>query len=571
MNVSRLFLPLTTLKNTSTRYFRALPPGDKAIVAVLGGILCILIFFSLYALERQFLVSVPSYGGGLIEGVVGSPRFVNPLLALSDADRDMTALTYAGLMGYNASRELVPVLAESYTLSEDEKTYTFVLRQDAVFSDGAPVTAEDIVFTIEKAQDPGLKSPEYANWANIRVEAVDARTVRFTLPKPYAPFLEDTTLGILPAHLWRDIKNEEFPFSRYMEEPVGAGPFTVDRVVRDKNGTVKQYQLRAFSRYALQKPYLSSLTFVFFPSSEELETALTQGRIESAYGVARDEALRVPYSRVFGVFLNASKNPAFGRIEVRKALSVAVERDALVRDVLGGYGTPLYGPVPPGVGVPLPQGTSSPDAVQEAAAILTRNGWVYDTQARVWKNEKEKLELTITLKTSNIPELKAIADAVRSDWEALGVPVTLELFSPNDLSAEVIRPRAYEALLFGMVVGRDLDFFAFWDSSQRADPGLNIALYASRPVDALLEKMRTERDREKVMEDLVELNTLIANEYPAVFTHAPDFVYAVPASLKGIALTRVASPTDRLENAAFWYRRTEHVWPVFASTGGRPQ
>lgn len=547
-------------------HLRALPPGDKAIALLLSALLFILVVFGLYTIERQFLVEVPAHGGSLTEGVLGSPRFINPLLALSDTDRDLTILTYGGLMGYDASGTLIPLLAESYEIAEDGKTYTFILRTNAVFSDGTPVTAEDVVFTVEKAQDPGLKSPEYANWANIRTEMVDARTIRFILPKPYAPFLEEATLGILPARLWKTISNAEFPFSPLMEEPVAAGPFVVHRVLRDKNGVARQYELKAFDHYAIGRPYLSSYTFVFFKTETELKDALARGRIESAHSIESADARQVPYARVFGVFLNASQNPLFARIEVRKALSIAVDRNALIQEVLGGYGTALYGPIPPGIGARVPTPPPLTDPHASAKEVLERNGWEYDVDAHVWKQAKEKLELTVTLKTSNVPELKAIAEAIRTDWETLGVPVSLEVFSPSDLTTEVIRPRNYSALLFGMVVGHDRDLFAFWDSSQRSDPGLNIALYANRAVDALLESLRIEQDETKMAENLLELNTLISADYPAIFTHAPDFLYQVPRDVQGISLTHIAAPSDRLRTAASWYRRSEWVWPAFVSS-----
>ena len=568
-------LPHYKKSNWFTRlssHLRALSPGDKAITLTLGAILLFLTLYALYTLERRFLIEIPSYGGSITEGMVGSPRFINPLLALSDADRDLTFLTYAGLMGYGKHGELIPVLAERYEMSDDGKTYTFVLRANASFTDGAPVTAEDIVFTVTKAQDPDLKSSEYANWANIRVEAVDAHTVRFTLPKPYAPFLEDATLGILPAHLWQGVKNEEFPFSPLMEEPVGAGPFEIDRVTRDKNGAMKRYELKAFDHYAVGKPYLSSFTFVFFKTEDELKDALLHRKVESAYGLPASsntqdmQTLQVPYSRVFGVFFNGSQNPLFSHIEVRKALSIAVNRDALVQEVLGGYGTALYGPVPSGIGIEIAPPTGYEDSIASAKAVLERNGWEYDIDAHLWKQSKGGLKLTFTLKTSNVPELKAIAEAVRKDWEELGVPVSLELYSPSELTTSVIRPRMYDALLFGMVIGRDRDLFAFWNSSERSDPGLNIALYTSRAVDTLLQSMRVEHDTVKVEEDLRQLNALIAADYPAAFTHSPDFLYSVPKDLRGISLSRIAAPTDRLLGASSWYRRTESVWPMFVDS-----
>jgi peptide/nickel transport system substrate-binding protein len=125
------------------------------------------------------LVEIPSVVGSLRDGSVGSPRFVHPLLAVSDADRDLVALTYAGLMGTTGDGSLTPVLAERYEIGDDGRTYTFTIREEAVFHDGVRVTAEDVLFTIEKAQDPLLKSPKRPNWEGVAVEALDERTVVF--------------------------------------------------------------------------------------------------------------------------------------------------------------------------------------------------------------------------------------------------------------------------------------------------------------------------------------------------------------------------------------------------------
>lgn len=561
-SVKRFFTP--PVAALSTRIER-MPAGDRAIASALGFLVILTGLAGLYALERSFLIEEPANGGSLTEGVLGSPRFVNPLLALSDADRDLARLTYAGLMGIGEQGELIPVLAESYLVSEDGKTYTFTLRENAKFSDGKAVTAEDIAFTVSKAQDPALKSPELANWANVHVEVVDSRTVSFTLPKPYAPFLEDATLGILPASLWREVADEQFPFSPRMEKPVGAGPFKVSNVVRGGNGTIEKYVLTANAHYALGRPYLDQITFVFFAQEEALENALRNGRVESAYGIPAKGTLSAPYSRVFGVFFNGNENPLFNRLEVRKALSIAVDRDALIENILGGYATPTEGPVPPGSLPPSESASLTPETRLAAASeVLTDGGWEYDEEARLWKHAKPELELTVTIKTSNVPELKAVASAVKDDWERLGVPVSIELYEPGDLTQSVIRPRKYDALLFGMVVGRDQDLFAFWNSSERNDPGLNIAMYANPSVDSLLVKIREETDQTARSEDLVKLNALIAADYPAAFTHAPDFLYAVPEELRGVVLSRVAAPSDRLATVAHWYRRTEFVWPVFS-------
>ena len=547
-------------------YVRELSSGDRAVFYILSAIVGIASLSGLYALEQSLLVHVPAYGGTLTEGAVGNPQFINPLLAISDADRDLSTLTYSGLMGLSSTGSLVPVLAESYTVSADGRTYTFVLRKNAKFSDGSPVTADDVVFTVKKAQDPALKSPEYADWSGVQVVAIDARTVRFTLTKAYTPFLSLTTLGILPSRLWQNISDTEFPFSTLETSPVGTGPFKVVGISRGSSGLIQSVSLVENPDFAPGRPYLNGIDFNFYANTDDLSQALASGAIESTYGIPKKGALTAPYARVFGVFWNPSQNQVYARAEVRKALSLAIDRQAIVSSVLGGYATPIMGPVPPGEGVkqvPVP-GAST----QAAANVLEAAGWVYDGTARAWKNAAAKQTLSsITIRTSNVPELKNVASAVKTDWENLGISVDIELYEPGDLSQNVIRPRKYEALLYGMVIGRDQDLYAFWDSQEQNDPGLNIALYANKTVDALLEDARSTADSSARANDLQKIEDTVAADYPAAFIYAPNFVYAVPSDLRGVSLPQIITPSDRFATVASWYRVSDAVWPFFAPKG----
>ena len=543
-----------------TRLYGRLTPGDQAIAWFLTALTGIALLIGAAALVRSFQVPVPAEGGGFTEGVVGSPRFVNPLLAISETDRDLVALTYAGLMGHGADGSLVPVLAESYAVSGDGTVYTFTLRADAAFHDGTPVTADDVVFTVEKVQDPGLKSPMYANWANVRAEAADPRTVRFTLPEPYAPFLEDTTLGILPLHIWRNVTNEEFPFSPYATRPVGAGPFAVDRVRTDAEGVITRYSLSAFDEYALGRPYLDGISFRFFDDAVALRAALEDGTVDSAYGIARDGVHTAPYARVIGVFFNGTANPFLEDPLVREALSVAINRQALAEEVLGGYATPAVGPLPAGSAaaeLPVPDPLTQLD---DARALLEEAGWEFDIENVVWVKDGEELRMTLT--TSSVPELRTVAAHVQGNWQALGVPTEVEYFDPGVLMQNVIRPRTAGALLFGQVVGQDPDLYAFWASAGIEDPGLNITGFADEDVDGLLTLARAQSGDEK-RATLAEAERLIAEAHPAAFLYTPDFLYSAPRKVEDISLSEVSSPADRFRGVHAWHRYTEYVWPWF--------
>ena len=519
--------------------------------------------------NKTFIVPVPTYGGTLVEGVLNTPAHINPLLAGgeigSEADRDIASLVYSGLLRANSKGNFIPDLAERYEISKDGLSYTFWLKEDLEWHDGKPITADDVVFTIQKAQNPALKSQKYADWSGVSVRAIDQHTVRFTLTKPYAPFLGITTLGILPSRLWQNMSNEEFPFSTLQTNPVGAGPFKVTNVSRDASGLIKSVLFTQNPLYALGRPYLDEIRFDFYSRNEDLVRAISDGTEESSYNIPAKNALTAPYARVFGVFWNQNEKKVFTRLEVRKALSLALDRQDIIDTMLGGYATPIMGPVPPGENVDQASVPLSKTPIADAAAVLQAAGWTYDGTQHAWKHSAAKQTLDrITLRTSNVPELKNVASAAKTQWEMLGIHVDIELYEPGDLSQNVIRPRKYEALLYGMVIGRDQDLYAFWSSQERNDPGLNIALYANKTVDDLLESVRGSADQKKRATDLQKIEDTIAAEYPAAFIYAPSFTYAVPNDLKGVILPQIITPSDRFATVAAWYRATDAVWPFFA-------
>lgn len=522
-------------------------------------------------------VEIPAKEGSLTEGIVGTPRFVNPLLAISDADRDLTALVYSGLMKATPEGSLIPDLAKSVDISEDGLIYTFVIRDDATFHDAMPVSADDVIFTITTAQNSAIKSPKRPNWEGVRVEKKDSQTVIFTLPNEFAPFLESTTIGILPRHLWADISPEEFAFSTYNVEAIGTGPFKVNKIKRDKVDIPKSYELEAFKNYALGEPYIRKMKMVFFNNEDSLLKGYVHGTVEAINSISPEKALGLaksdkrietyPLPRIFGVFLNQNEAPALTNPEVRKALNYAVDRSKIINEVLLGYGSEITGPLPLGIIDRKEDYDESVFDKDRAKAILEENGWEYDEElgGLVKETSKETFLLSIRLATSNAPELKAIAERIKQDWEEIGAIVDLQFFDIGALNQEVIRPRNYDALLFGQIIGRDLDPFAFWHSSQRNDPGLNIALYTNITVDDLLEEIRTTLDPADREEKYLQFEKEIADDVPAVFVYSPDFIYLMPKKILGMSLGTVTTPSERFLSVHEWHTDTESVWSVFAN------
>ena len=565
---------------------RALSPGERLVLYGLSILLAVSTLVLLAGLNSSVSVTVPAPGGELIEGEVGSARFINPILTISQADEDISKLVYSGLTR-TLPDGVVLDLAERYEISEDGTTYTFTLREGATFHDGTPVTAKDVLFTVAAAQNPDIKSPRRADWDGVQVSSPDARTVVFKLAHAYAPFIENTALGILPKHVWENVPAEEFPFSPANTHPIGSGPFRIDRVMTDATGSATRYELVPFKKFTLGKPYLNRITFIFYPNQDEMLKAFDAGRIDSVAGVtpadlsalkrANFDFVHVALPRVFGVFFNQSHAAVLADASVRQALEAALDKQAIVDSVMSGYGATLGGPIPPGVIGVMQPATSAPyekpaeaattttatsTRANDARAILTRGGWTFDEKTGVWM--KKKTELSFTIATADEPELVATVHALAAAWQAAGIKVTVQVYSLSELNTSVIRPRQYDAILFGEVVGRTADLFAFWHSSQRNDPGLNLSLYTNSRVDSLLTQARATNDLQDREELYKQFAVVVAKDDPAIFLYAPEFLYIVPRGMHGITLGALTSASERFLNVYRWYTDTEEVWSIFS-------
>ena len=333
----------------------ALPPKHKMVFGVCLAIFVLSTMILLWQVNESRLVAVPTSGGEYTEGLLGTPRFINPLLVTSPVDRDLTLLIYSGLMRNTPEGKLIPDLAESYTISPDNLTYQFTLRPDLVWHDGEPVTANDIVFTINKAKEPSLNSPRRASLEGIEVEKIDDQHLTFRLKQPYPLFLEAMAIGILPAHRWQKVATEVFSLNALNREPIGTGPYQIERVARDGDDIPLTYTLKAFPRFALGEPKISKLLIHLYQNTEALFSAFTRGEVEAMSAIDPNVAatleaegvkiLSTTLPRVFGIFFNQNQAHLFTRPEVRKVLNLTVDRSKIISDVFHGYAEPLVGPL----------------------------------------------------------------------------------------------------------------------------------------------------------------------------------------------------------------------------------
>ncbi len=552
---------------------------EKLIFGLFTTIFILSSLLLLMKLNDKFMVEVPKTGGTLTEGIIGTPRFINPLLAISEADKDLSLLMFSGLTRITPDGKTIPDLASSYEVSEDGTEYIFKIREDAVFHDGESVTADDVVFTIEKAKDAVIKSPKRANWEGVSVEKISDLEIKFTLSQPYSPFIFNTTLGILPEHIWKNISAEEFAFTQVNIEPIGSGPYELSKIKRNSSGIAEKYELKAFDKFTLGKPYIKNIHLVFFKNEDTLIEALKDNQISSINSIQPSNATNLnelkfnvqehPIPSVFGVFFNQSKTPILVSKTVRNALNTAINRDVLIQNVLNGYGVAANSPIPSSV-IPFTQISGENEVeentfnIEKAKSILEEGGFSLNENGVMQREVSGGVEiLSFSISTANVPELVAAAEQVIESWKSIGADVTLKVFDPNDFNQNVIRPRNYDAILFGEIIGRDMDFYAFWHSSQRNDPGLNIADYANIDVDAVLEDTRQMEESPEKIEKFRIFAQEIKKDIPAVFLYSPNFIYVVPEKLQGVVPKNIETPSERFLSVYNWYLETDTVWRIF--------
>jgi peptide/nickel transport system substrate-binding protein len=525
-------------------------------------------------LNSYLVTEVPAHGGSLTEGLIGSSRFINPLLELSDADRDLTYLIYSGLMRATAEGELIPDLAESYTVSDDGLTYNFKIKENAYFQDGKKVTADDIEYTIRMAQDINLRSPKRNNWIGVTINKINESEISFELKQPYSPFLENTTLGILPKHIWGNATADEFPFSPYNTEPIGSGSYQVSNIKRNSSGIPTSYELKSFERYTLCEPFITNLKLNFYANEKDLSTAYSNGQIDSTSSLSpqnfnilkEDDATeKISLPRVFGVFFNQNQAKVFLNKEVRTALNMTVDKDRIITEALGGYAEKVDGPLPNGI-LPIIQNASTTynrdEAIKQAQTILTKAGWKYNDTEKILEKKISKTEtqkLAFSISTSNTTDLKQVADILKEDWTILGAQVEILTFDSADLNQNIIGQRKYDALLFGEIINRGLDLFAFWHSSQR-NTGYNVALYANSKADKLLEDARQTSDKDTRLKKYTLFEDEIANDIPAVFIYSPEFIYILPPKVRGFQSGLINNRSERFEEIYKWYIESDKIW-----------
>lgn len=538
----------------------------QAIIALLG----ILLLAAILASQAYDLtsVTVAAPGGIYHEAAVGVPRAINPLLGFSnDLDRDLIGLIFQGLVRIDERGEPQPALAERWEIGPDQTTYIFHLRRDVRWHDGAPFTADDVLYTVQVMQSDPFAAPEFPApsflselWRTVEATKIDDYTVQFRLREPYAPFLYENTIGILPAHLWRDIPISEMPRAMLNLQAVGTGPW---RLVRLDS---QRARLEPNPYSDDPKPFVEAVEFVFYPDYASAFAALMAGEVDGVSRILSQDLataaaseditlLSAPLAGETLLYFNLTNPnaPFLADPKVRQALWLALDQQALITDALLGQGVPADGVIMPGTWAYAAPKRPKPD-LERAANLLAAAGWVDSEGDGDGIRDKDGQPLSFVLVGDN----QAVLDAIAQQWAQIGVQVKPQVVSLVRLAGEYLSPRNFEAALVHWQLSGDPDPYPLWHSTQ-IDRGQNYTGWNHVRADELMEEGRSVTDPGRRFQIYEEFQQIFAQELPALPLYFDVYTFGVHDKVRAVQVGRLNAPVDRFNTLSQWYIVTRRV------------
>ncbi len=504
--------------------------------------------------ENAPVSAKPSYGGTLVVGITGTVDSFNPLFNESSAAQEITHLMLLGLAALNDNSEFVPELASSWEHSADYLQLTYKLRKDAVWSDGVPITAEDVKFTFDLVMDSTVASPRQGIAEYIKKIVVkDPHTVTFHFTKAYPDQIFDTAGEILPKHLLENVDRTTLRSHKFGRNPISSGPFLFKKWVS------QQYiELAPNENYFGGRPYLDRVIFKLVPDQTNLLLQLRTGEVDMMIGVPPAEVSQLksanpnisiyPVSgRVYYYIGYNNQSPLFSDANVRQALTMAINRQGIINAFLYGFGKPCLGPMPPILKwIKTDNVETFPYSSDKSKQILAGAGW-QDSDGDGWL-DKEGQKFEFSLKTNAGNQLRSDVSVILQDQlRKVGIKVNIETVEWTTMMGE-LRSKKFDAYMGGWSTSFNVDPTPIFHSE--SDNMFNFVSYSNPKVDRLIEAGREEMDRQKAAGIWKETQRLIYEDQPYTFLFWIDKIVGVNNKFKNVT----PIPLSALYNMEKWYQ-----------------
>jgi peptide/nickel transport system substrate-binding protein len=521
---------------------------------------------------QEISAPLPTTGGIYTEGLIGSLSRLNPLIDQNNpTDRDVDRLIFSGLIKFDANGMPVPDLVDSWGVSQDGKIYNFPIRPDAVWHDGTPVTADDVVFTLGLITSESSMFPQDVRdmWSKIKVNRLSDKTIQFVLPEPFAPFLDYLTFGLLPKHMLESTPPDQIANAPFNLAPVGTGPYRFEHLIIE-NGEVKGVELHAFDKYYAKKPYIAQVIFRYYPSSAAALDAYRQGEILGVSEISPDvlqqslsDANLSLYSGRLSELslvlfnLNDPQVSFFQDANLRRALLMALNRQMIVNKILHGQAILADGPLFPNTWAYYENIERIDFVPEEAISLLKNNNYKIPASGEDVRVDKDGKSLDFTMVHPDDALHTSVAQLIQKNWAAVGVKVTLEALPYDTLINERLAPRKYEAALvdLNLVRSPDPDPYPFWHQSE-VTGGQNYGQWDNRSASEYIEQARINPDITVRARLYRNFQVVFAQELPALPLYFPVYTYGVDRQVLGVQMPALFDSSDRFLTVSDWYMVT---------------
>ncbi len=510
----------------------------------------------------------PVSGGVYSEGLVGSLGRLNPLLDWNNpADRDVDRLLFSGLIRFDERGLPQPDLAESWGVNAEGTIYNFTLRPNAVWHDGQAVTSDDVIFTIELLKSNGSLYPQDIKdlWANVEVRKLNDKNLKFTLPEPFAPFLDYLTVGILPKHILETTPPEGLASAEFNIQPIGSGPYKFDHLILS-GGQISGVVLTAFDAYYGKPPFIPQVVFRYYPSAAAALDAYEQGEVLGISRISADvlqRALALPNLSVYTsrlpqismvmLNLNNPEVPFLQNAQVRRALMLALNRQRMISTLLQGQAIVAHSPILPGSWAYYDGVEHLEYDPETAISLLKAEGYVIPAEGGTVR-AKEGQALAFTLLHPDDELHTQIAQTLQASWAAIGVQVNLQAVPYDRIAFDYLGPRTYQAALVDLNLARtpDPDPYPFWHQAE-ATGGQNYAQWDNRTASEYLEQARVNTDFGVRTRLYRNFQVVFAKELPCLPLYSPVYSFAVDAQVLGVQVPPLYDISDRFSVITNWY------------------
>jgi peptide/nickel transport system substrate-binding protein len=505
-----------------------------------------------------FLISCPinkpaekkSYGDTIIKGEFQKLSAINPILSVSSATSHLESIIFDGLIKVDERGEPQPNLASSWDRTEDGLTWTFYLKKGVRFHDGAELTAEDVAFTYKAAKNPENKG-KYSNLFKFveDISVINKHTVEIILKRPYASFLYGLEVGILPKHL---LEGKDLNSTEFNQNPIGTGPY------RLYSWSENEIILKANEDYFNGRTFLNKIVIKIFPNQKVMWARLMRGEIDfssiifpSDYEIIKSipflktHSILKPY--YYMIALNLKERPPlftkegkegwlkdslFRDKRVRQALNYAVDKEKIVKEVLKGMGKVSAGTVYP-LSWAYYQGIRPyPYNPQRALSLLKDAGWEDTDGNHILDKNREELKLSILINKGDEIKEKSIR-LIQEQLFDIGIKLEVKLIDSPSLIKKFLQ-RDFESVFMEFASINDPDInYQLWHSSQIYD-GFNLSSYKNQRIDELLEKGRTEFDKEKRKEYYTDFQKEIFDDPPGIFLFWTEYLVGIHERFKNV-------------------------------------